>query len=351
MNDGGQGDLVERNAVGVIIRVAGTGTAGDSGDDGLATGAQLNDLTMVAVTADGGFLIADLGNNAVRKVSTAGIMTRVAGTGTAGSSGDDGPATEAQLNEPTGIAVTADGGFLIADCGNSLVRAVSQAGVITRVAGTGTAGDSGDDGPAAGAQLNVPRAVAVTADGGFLIADTGNNVIRAVSQAGVITRVAGTGKAGDSGDDGPATDAQLNGPMGIAVSTDGGFLIADTGNNVIRAVSQAGVITRVAGTGTAGDSGDDGPATDAGLGGPRGVGVTADSGFLIADTGNSAVRAVSQAGVITRVAGTGTAGDGGDDGPATGAELSGPTGVAATADGGFLIADCGNNEVRKVSAG
>ena len=335
----------------VITRVAGTGTAGSGGDDGPATEAYLNDLTVVAVTADGGFLIADLGNSVVRKVSAAGVISRVAGTGTAGSDGDDGLATEAQLREPTGVAVTASAGFLIADWGNSLVRAVSQAGVITRVAGTAKAGDSGDDGPATDAQLNSPRTIAVTADGGFLIADTGNNVIRAVSAAGVITRVAGTGTAGNSGDDGPATDAQLSGPMGVAVTADGGFLIADTGNNVIRAVSAAGVITRVAGTGTAGNSGDDGAATDAQLGGPRGVGVTTGAGFLIADTNNNVIRAVSPAGVITRVAGTGTAGNSGDDGPATDAALSGPTGVAATADGGFLIADCGNSAVRKVSAG
>ena len=221
----------------VITRVAGTGTAGSGGDDGPATEAYLNDLTVVAVTADGGFLIADLGNSVVRKVSVAGVISRVAGTGTAGSDGDDGLATEAQLREPTGVAVTASAGFLIADWGNSLVRAVSQAGVITRVAGTAKAGDSGDDGPATDAQLNSPRTIAVTADGGFLIADTGNNVIRAVSPVGVITRVVGTGTAGNSGDDGPATDAALSGPTGVAATADGGFLIADCGNSAVRKVS------------------------------------------------------------------------------------------------------------------
>ena len=247
----------------------------------------------MAVTADGGFLIADAGNNVVRKVSAAGVITRVAGTGTAGNSGDDGPATDAQLNDPIGVAVTADGGFLIADTGNNVVRKVSAAGVITRVAGTGTAGNSGDDGPATDAQLNEPAGVAVTADGGFLIADFGNNEVRKVSAAGVITRVAGTGTAGNSGDDGPATDAQLNEPIGVAVTADGGFLIADTGNSVVRKVSAAGVITRVAGTGTAGNSGDDGPATDAQLNEPFWVAVTADGGFLITDIANQEVRKVS----------------------------------------------------------
>jgi hypothetical protein len=335
--------------MGVITRVAGTGTLGNSGDDGPATEAELNQPFGVAATADGGFLIADTGNNEVRQVSAAGVITRVAGTGTAGKTGDTGPATAAELNSPLGVAATADGGFLIADIGNNEVRQVSAAGVITRVAGTGTAGNTGDTGPATDAELNHPGGVAATADGGFLIADTGNNEVRQVSAAGVITRAAGTGTAGNSGDDGPATDAELNSPTGVAATADGGFLIADTANNRVRHVSAAGVITRVAGTGTAGNSGDDGPATDAELSSPTGVAATADGGFLIADIGNLEVRKVSAAGVITRVAGTGTAGNTGDDGPATEAQLDSPGGVAVTADGGFLIADIQNCQVRKVA--
>ena len=362
--------------MGMITRVAGTGTPGDTGDDGPAADAELNQPGGVAMTADGGFLIADTNSNEVRAVSPAGVITRVAGTGTSGNSGDDGPATDAELSlvsdfinavnsflnhlspppdvmllHAGGVAVTAGGGFLIADTGNNEVRAVSPAGVITRVAGTGTAGNSGDDGPATDAELNAPVAVAATADGGFLIADTGNNEVRAVSPAGVITRVAGTGTSGNSGDDGAATDAELAFPFGVVVTAGGGFLIADTFNNMVRAVSPAGVITRVAGTGTAGSSGDDGPAADAELAFPSGVAVTANGGFLIADTGNNQVRAVSPAGVITRIAGTGTPGNTGDDGPATDAELNQPGGVAATAHGGFLIADTSNSEVRKVAGG
>jgi len=164
----------------------------------------------------------------------------------------------------------------------------------------------------------------------------------------VITRVAGTtGTAGFGGDGGPATDAELYNPVGLAVTGDGGFLI--TGGIMVRKVSADGVITRVAGTDNAGSGGDDGPATDAALNNPAGLAVTADGGFLIADTANQVVRKVSADGVITRVAGTtGTAGSGGDDGPATGAELNYPEGVAVTADGGFLIADAVNQVVRKV---
>src|SRR5947207_2952842 len=159
------------------------------------------------------------------------VIIRVAGTGTAGNSGDDGPATDALLNRPIGVAVTADGGFLVTDSLNHEVRKVSPTGVITRVAGTGTAGNSGDDGPATDALLNRPVGVAVTADGGFLVADVGNHEVRKVSPTGVITRVAGTGTAGNSGDDGPAIDALLSQPIGVAVTADGGFLVTDSLNH------------------------------------------------------------------------------------------------------------------------
>jgi serine/threonine-protein kinase len=221
-----------------------------------------------------------------------GLITRVAGTGAPGNTGDDGPAAGAQLREPVGVAVTADGDFLFADALNNEVRKVSG-GVITRVAGTGTPGNTGDDGPAADAQLLIPFGVAVTPDGGILIADALNNEVRKVSAAGVITRVAGTGTPGNTGDDGPATDAQLNRPFGVAVTPDGGFLIADTFNNEVRKVSAAGVITRVAGTGTPGNTGDDGPATNAQLHDPAGMALTPDGGFLIADVLNNEVRQVS----------------------------------------------------------
>jgi hypothetical protein len=170
-----------------------------------------------------------------------GVITRVAGTGTRGSGvggeGDDGLATEAELNTPFYVAVTADRGFLIADSYSFVVRKVSSTGVITRVTGTGTSGYSGDNGLAIDAELNSPEGVAVTADGGFLFADTGNYVVRKVSSAGVITRVAGTGAAGNSGDDGPATDAEISGPWGVAVTADGGFLIADLDSYVVRKVA------------------------------------------------------------------------------------------------------------------
>jgi hypothetical protein len=342
-----------------IFTVAGTlATSGATGDGGPATAAKLNFPEGLAATADGGYLITDAFNHAIRRVSPTGSITTVAGTlttpCTAAPCGDGGPATAARLTFPSGVAVTADGGFLIADGNNAAIRRVSPAGSISTVAGTlRTSGSSGDGGPATAATLNGPFGVAVTADGGFLIADTSNHAIRRVSPAGTITTVAGTlTTSGSSGDGGPATAAKLNFPAGVAATADGGYLIADQVNHAIRRVSPAGTITTVAGTLTmSGSSGDGGPATAAKLNGPLGVAVTADGGFLIADQVNHAIRRVSPAGTITTVAGTLTSqGSTGDGGPATAAKLNLPIGVAVTADGGFLIGDTGNHAVRFVDA-
>jgi hypothetical protein len=250
---------------------------------------------------DGGLLIADAAAARVRRVSPTGIITTVAGTGTRGISGDGGPATAAQIYDPQGVAAMPDGGFLIAD-GDYVVRRVSPTGTITTVAGTGVPGSAGDGGPATAAQLNVPNAVAVTADGGFLIADTGNRRIRRVSPTGIITTVAGTGVQGSSGDGGAATAAQLNYPAGLATTPDGGFLIADWFGNRVRWVSPTGVITTVAGTGTSSvfTNGDGGPATAANLTMPYAVATTPTGGFLIAESGNAAIRLVD-AGFATAV--------------------------------------------------
>jgi hypothetical protein len=276
--------------------------------------------------------------------ATGSIFT-VAGT-TDGFSGDGGLSAAAQLSGPFGVAATPDGGYLVADTGNHRVRRVWPDGTITTVAGSATSGLSGDGGPAAAAQLDAPLGVAATADGGFLIADELNHRVRRVGPDGTITTVAGT-TPGFSGDGGPATAAQLSGPFGTAELADGGFLIADFFNHRVRRVGPDGTITTVAGT-TPGFSGDGGPATAAQLDGPSAVAATADGGFLIADEFNHRVRRVWPDGTITTVAGT-TQGFAGDGGPAVAAQLTFPTGVTATPDGGFAIADAGNHRVRRVS--
>ena len=250
----------------------------------------------MAVDASGDLFIADTANNVVREVIQAtGMIITVAGDGSAGYSGDGGAAAAAQLNSPRSVAVDSNGNLFIADTGNNVIREVVQAtGNIITVAGTGAAGFSGDGGPASSAELNTPFGVAVDANGNLFIADTGNNAVREVVQAtGNIITVAGTGSSGFSGDGAAATSAQLNGPVSIAVDASGNLFIADAGNNVIREVVQAtGNIVTVAGTGTAGFSGDGSLASSAQLNSPDAVTVDANGDLLIADTGNNAIRRV-----------------------------------------------------------
>jgi hypothetical protein len=342
-------------ATNTIVTVAGSDDFGGfSGDGGPAPAAALNEPTGVAVMPDGGYLIADAGNARVRRVSRAGTITTVAGNGTYAFSGDGGPATAAGLRAPLGVTVMPDGGYLIADAGTARIRRVSPAGTITTVAGTGTPGFSGDGGPATAAQLYAPSGVAAMPDGGYLIADTGNSRVRRVSPNGTITTVAGTGTPGFSGDGGPATAAQLgqNSPYSVAVTADGGFLIGDEVNARVRRVSPTGIITTVAGTGVHGTTGDGGAATAAQINVPFGVAVTPDGGFLIGDMFANRVRRVSPTGVITTVAGTGTPAvfANGDGGPATAANLTYPFGVASTPSGGFVFAEEGNSRVRFVDS-
>ncbi len=337
---------VRKVSNGAITTVAGNGTAGYSGDNGLAASAELNAPIAVTVDAAGNLYIADTGNNRVRKVSN-GVIETVAGNGTAGYVGDNGPPTSAQLDLPRGVAVDSEGDLYIADTGNNSVRKVSN-GLVTTVAGNGTSGYSGDNGPATSAQLSYPVAVAADSAGNLYIADDFNGRIRKVSN-GQIGTVAGDGTAGSTGDDGPATSGQLWNPWDAVTDSAGSLYIADTYNNRIRKVSN-GVITTVAGNGTPGYGGDNGPATGAQLWDPAAVALDSAGNLYIADNANNRIREVSN-GVITTVAGDGTPGYGGDNGPATSAQLSHPGGVAVDSGGDLYIADNGNNRIRRVSNG
>ena len=223
------------------------------GDGGPATSAFLNSPEGVAVDGAGNLYIADTSNYRIRKVGTDGIITTVAGTGSFGFSGDGGPATSAEFDSPEDVVVDGAGNLYIADAGkNYRIRKVDTGGIITTVAGTWGAGFSGDDGPATSALLNFPYGIALDGAGNLYIADTVNHRIRKVDTGGTITTVAGTGAAGFSGDDGPATSAQLNFPYGVALDGAGNLYIADTVNNRIRKVDTNGAITTVAGGGTPG---------------------------------------------------------------------------------------------------
>ena len=338
----------EVNTHGVISTVAGNGTAGYSGDGGQATAAELNTPTGIALDAAGDIFIADSSNNVIREVNgSTGVITTFAGNGTAGYSGDHGQATAAELKKPSAVAIDSAGDVYIADTANNVIREVNgSTRVITTIAGDGTAGYSGDHGQATAADLSGPTGIAVSSTGNIFIADTINNVVREVS-GGVITTVAGDGVAGYSGDNGAATTAALSGPTGIAIDSSGNLDIADTGNNVIRRVA-GGVITTVVGDGTAGYSGDGGQAIAAELAVPGGLAVNSAGDIFVADTLNAVIREVS-GGVINTVAGNGFASYSGDGGQATAAELDQPAGVVVNAAGDIFIADSLNSVIREIN--
>jgi sugar lactone lactonase YvrE len=276
-----------------------------------------------------------------------GILTTVAGNGTAGYNGDDIAADCAELNCPFGVAVDSAGNLYIADERNQRIRKVDASGIITTVAGNGTAGYNGDNIAATRAELNYPAGVAVDSAGNLYIADERNQRIRKVDANGTITTVAGNGTAGYNGDNVGATSAELNYPAGVAVDSAGKLYIADFANRRIRKVDASGTITTVAGNGTAGYNGDDIAATRAEVD-PAAVAVDSEGNLYIGDYRNQRIRKVDASGTITTVAGNGTAGYNGDNIAATNAELNYPTGLVVGSAGDFYIADYNNQRVRKV---
>ena len=302
----------------------------------------------IAEAADGSVLVADTGHHVVRRIDRDGTATVVAGTGAAGFAGDGGAATAAQLDSPADVTEDADGNLLIADTGNDRVRRVTPDGKIATIAGSGVTGYSGDDGPATDAALDAPGDVAADKDGGVYIAERGNSTIRRVDPEGTITTLTGNGTPGFKGDGGPAGAARLHTPGDIAVLEEGTLLIADTGNHRIRRITPDGIVETIAGTGTAGYTGDGGAATAARLNTPSGVTPAGDGSVLIADTGNDVVRSISSDGSISTLVGDGVAGSRGDRGPAGDARLSAPAAVLALDAGELLVADTGNHRLRLV---
>jgi sugar lactone lactonase YvrE len=338
-----------------IFTVAGTGNLGFNGDGVLATTAHFWFAAAVAVDVEGNVLVADSFNNRIRRVDArTGVITTVAGIGHQGFSGDGGPAAEASLDSPGGVAVDATGNILIADTFNHRIRIVDhRTGIISTFVGSGNKGSAGDDGLAIRAQLSEPTGIYVDPAGNLLIADTANHRVLLVEKAtSVISTLAGTGMPGFSGDGGIGTAAQLNGPTAVAADGHGQVLIADTFNNRVRRLdTRTGTITTIAGTGAQGFGGDGDFASKAELTEPSGVAVDAKGNILIADTFNNRIRRIDRlSGIIMTVAGAGTRGSSGDGGVALSAELNNPVGLTQDAFGNIVVADAGNHRVLRVIA-
>jgi len=324
-----------------ITTVAGTGAAGDTGNGGAATQASLAAPGGVALDANHNLYIASAADHVVRAVAPDGTIRNFAGIGVAGSSGDGGPAAQAELDTPVSVAADASGNVYIADPAANRVRMVAPDGTITTFAGTGTAGFSGDGGPAASAQLSAPSAVAIDPYGALVIADTGNNRIRRVTSDGVIDTLAGTGAASFSGDGGAAYLAALSGPDSVAVGGDGTVYAADEGNLRVRRIAPDGSISSLMSSSLT-------PLT---FEGPMRVALDANQQLWVSEGRNASIQAMGAACQLNTVAGTGVAGFSGDGGSAVSAQLSGPASLAPDPAGDMYVADASNNRVRKLYQG
>ncbi len=306
----------------------------------------------LALDEHGNFYIAADGGRVWRVSADGNSVVLVAGNGRNEDSGDGGPAVEAGLRHPTTVALDRHGNVYLTDPESHRVRKVSAAdGRITTVAGTGREGDSGDGGPAIDAELRYPNCVAVDGHGTLFVTDPQSSRVRRISATDhTITTVVGTGRDGDSGDGGPATDAEIKYPNSLAVDGDGNLYLGDNGTHRVRRVSAVdNTITTVAGTGDEGGDGDGGPATRARLTFPIGLAVDASGNLYIADSDTCRVRRVSAAdNTITTIAGNGEAGDGEDRGSATGIPLD-PRGVVPDGHGNLFVADFDQYRIRKVS--
>ena len=334
--DTGSNRIRKVTAAGVVSTLAGSGTSGYA--DGTGTAAQFKNPYGVAVDGAGTVYVADEGNHRIRKVTAAGVVSTLAGSGTAGFA--DGTGTAAQFNFPTGVAVDCSGTVYVADYVNQRIRKVTAAGVVSTLAGSGTAGFA--DGTGTAAQFNFPTGVAVDGTGTVYVADYVNQRIRTVTAAGVVSTLAGSGTYGFA--DGTGTAAQFRDPHGVAVDAAGTVYVADYGNHRIRTVTAAGVVSTLAGSGTSGFA--DGTGTAAQFNNPKGVAVDGAGTVYVADYGNHRIRMVTAAGVVSTLAGSGTSGFA--DGTATAARFYNPWGVAVEGAGTMYVADASNHGVRAI---
>jgi trimeric autotransporter adhesin len=319
------------------------GTSGAKGStDGTGAAARFNYPRGVVVGADGTVYVGDTFNHTIRKMTSAGVVTTLAGS--VGSNGlVNGQGTAAKFNYPIGVAIGGDGAVYVADFSNALIRKISTGGVVSTLAGAGFAGNVNATGTAA--SFNCPTGIAVAADGTVYVADSFNHKIRKITAAGVVTTLAGSGVAGRA--DGTGAVATFNNPEGVAVGADGTVYVADSRSNTIRKITAAGVVTTLAGSGSTGSANATGTAASFNY--PTGIAVAADGTVYVADRDNMRIRKITAAGVVTTLAGSGSYG--GTDGLGAAASFAFPYGVAVGVDGTVYVADNNNHTIRKITAG
>ncbi|MBA3828824.1 MAG: T9SS type A sorting domain-containing protein [Taibaiella sp.] len=335
-----------------INAFAGTTSAGYTGDGGAATSAKINNPRGIWVDPDGTTYLCDYANNCIRKISTAGIITTIAGStiGVSGFSGDGGLASSARLRGPFDIAKDNTGNIYIVDLFNYRIRKITTSGIISTIAGDGIAGSTGNGGSALSAHI-IPYGVTVDSHNNVYITEPDSNKVRVI-KAGKIYAFAGNGMPGYSGDSGAATLAEMKIPTQLAVDIYDNVYICDQANNRIRKVSAAaGVISTYAGTGIRGYSGDGGAATSANLAVPVGIGTDVLGNVFFSDAGNSRIRKINSDGNITTIAGNGTTGDSGDGGPAISASLGGIQDIGVDNSGNIIIADGTYSVLRRITYG
>lgn len=333
-----------------ITTIAGTGLWACSGTGGAAMSAGVGQVYSVTTDTAGNVYVGASTCRKVLKIAPSGIISAYAGNGVGGGLGDGGPATAAQLGQPTSLATDRFGNLYISDNENSVIRKVNAAGIISTVAGDASVvggGYSGDGGPASAALLQWPEGIATDAAGNLYVADNGNSIIRKISTAGIITRIAGDGSWTYSGDGGSALMAGIPCPRGLAVDRYGNLFVSDDVNHRVRKISTAGIITCVAGTGVIGYTGDGGAGNAATLRYPRGLSTDRVGNLFIADAGNNVIRMVDTGGMIVTFAGNGGPGHSGDGGPATMAQISHPYDVHVDRWGVKYIGELNGAYVRR----
>ncbi len=340
------------NLAGTVTVIAGTGIAGFSGDGGLATAALIDHPVGVCADGSGNIFFSD-NNNRIRKIDNSGIISTYAGNGGIGYTGDGGPATAANFNMAYGLSVDTSGNLYVADNNNNEIRKISTSGIITKVAGIFLSGGySGDGGPATACQLYYPKATACDNSGNVFIADYTNNRIRKIDASGTISTVAGSNfhsSSGHKGDGGPEISALFATPFALAYDTAGNMYVADAGGYNIRKINSAGIISTIAGVDTAGYTGDGGPATSASFYYPVSLATDKKGNLFVSDEYNTVIRKINSAGIITTYAGyAGSGGFTGDGHRADSTVLIDPIGIACDKYGNLYIADNGDHKIRKV---